>query len=350
MHEEAGQRDHQRRGGVVRAAVGMGGDVLGQDLAPLAHAGLDGQVHGVALAGHLKDLVPIVDELDGPVELAGEPARAEVLGEHVELLAEAAAHLGLDDPHLVLGHAHGGGQVALQEVGDLGGGPDGEVAVQGDRTGPGPRAVPWAHGSRPGSRRSPRRRTPRRRSPASTSPNSLWIATLMLFGCRSWMTGAPSLIASSGSKTAGSSSYSTRTRRAASSAVSWSTATTAGHFVADVAHLVFGESVLVLGLGHDAVHLVGDVGAGQNALHAGQGERRRGVDVQTIRPCEIGERTMRPESIPGRVRSSVNRAWPAHLGGGVVHGHTPPDDVHHLHDAPPAVIATVASTAARILT
>ena len=123
----------------------------------------------------------------------------------------------------------------------------------------------------------------------------------------------------------------------------------AGHLVADITHLRLGQRVLVLGLGHDAVHPVGDVVAGQDALDAGQRESRRGVDVEHD-AVRDGRAHHAPPEHPGQGQVVGEQGLPAHLGGGVVHGHAPPDDVHHLHDTPPAVIATVASTAARILT
>ena len=62
---------------------------------------------------------------------------------------------------------------------------------------------------------------------ASTSPRSTSMVRAMLFSFSSWISGAPSCMASAASKTAGNSSQSTSMNSSASSAVSRSTAATA---------------------------------------------------------------------------------------------------------------------------
>ena len=56
---------------------------------------------------------------------------SDLLGVHVELAAEPAAHRRGDDPHLVLWRAGRGRDHELQDVGDLRGGPDGDLAALG---------------------------------------------------------------------------------------------------------------------------------------------------------------------------------------------------------------------------
>ena len=81
-------------------------------------------------------------------ELAGEGDAEQLLGVDVELGAEAAADRRGDDAELVLGDAERERQHDLQDVRDLRGGVEGEVAAEGLGHRRARRAAPWPSGMR----------------------------------------------------------------------------------------------------------------------------------------------------------------------------------------------------------
>ena len=102
VHERAEQRDARRDQHQVGAHVGQQVDVqaaqpavpVGGDPDPLPL--VPAVVHGqVALAARL-------GPLDRPAELAGDQHREHLFGGDLELGAEAAAHVGRDDPDVLL--------------------------------------------------------------------------------------------------------------------------------------------------------------------------------------------------------------------------------------------------------
>ena len=99
-------------------AVGVGGQLDVLDLP----AALDGGVGVLAAA-----LGPPRRHL----ELPGDGEGDELLGVDVELRAEPAADRRGDHPELVLGHAGGGREHHLEDVGDLGGRLHGDLAAVG---------------------------------------------------------------------------------------------------------------------------------------------------------------------------------------------------------------------------
>ena len=66
---------------------------------------------------------------DGQAELVGQGDGQHLVGVDVELCAEAAAHRGSDDPELALGDAGGGGDHHLEDVRDLGGAVERDLAA-----------------------------------------------------------------------------------------------------------------------------------------------------------------------------------------------------------------------------
>ena len=119
-------------------AVGVGGQLHVLDLA----AALDGGDRVLRAA-----LVPAGGDAEAPGHGHGD----QLLRVDVELGPEATTHRRGDDPQLVLGHAAGGGDHHLEDVGDLGRRVDGEVAAvhAGDRGNPprleGPGDEPLLH-------------------------------------------------------------------------------------------------------------------------------------------------------------------------------------------------------------
>jgi hypothetical protein len=129
VEEGAEQRDARRHQLEVGAHVGREVGPHGGDVAL-----------GVGRQLHVLDLAPALDGGDGVLAAplgpagglapaAGHRHRDELLGVDVELGAEAPAHRRRHDPQLVLGHAGGGGEHHLEDVGDLGGRVDGHVAA-----------------------------------------------------------------------------------------------------------------------------------------------------------------------------------------------------------------------------
>ena len=94
-----------------------------------------GQLHVLDLAAALDGGVGVLAAALGPPgrhpELPGHRQGDELLGVDVELRAEAAADRRGDHPQLVLGHAGGGGQHHLEDVGDLRGRPHRVLAAVG---------------------------------------------------------------------------------------------------------------------------------------------------------------------------------------------------------------------------
>ena len=59
------------------------------------------------------------------------------------------------------------------------------------------------------------------------------------------------------------------------------------HCVADVPYLVTSQRVLILPLGNDAVHPIGDVAAGDDALNTGKGKRPANIHLKN---AAVGDR------------------------------------------------------------
>ena len=71
-----------------------------------------------------KYLFPLIDELDRFPKLHGKPGGAEILGEHIYLLAETSAHFGFDNPNLAFRYLKRIGQISSKEKRDLSGRPE----------------------------------------------------------------------------------------------------------------------------------------------------------------------------------------------------------------------------------
>ena len=76
-------------------------------------------------------LVPVLDPLDRAPRPHGQPGHEEVLGVELAAGAEAAADVGLDEPHRVLGEVEEAGQQGAVEVLDLGRAPYRQPAAVG---------------------------------------------------------------------------------------------------------------------------------------------------------------------------------------------------------------------------
>ena len=117
-----------------------------------------------------------------------------------------------------------------------------------------------------------------------------------------WRIGASASSALS-SVTSGRSSYSTSTRRAASSAASLRLGGDGGDAVADHAHAVAGQRRPVQQSSAQA-H-VADVGAGQHRVHAGHLRARPPTSTETMRACGATLRVYASHSMPGMCTSAV---------------------------------------------
>ena len=118
---------HPHRGDL---AVLVGGQLDVLHLAPAVDAGL-----GVLGAG--------LRPPDGLLQLAGQRQAEHLFGVDVELRPEPAAHRRGHHPDLGLGDPEGEGEEHPEDVGDLGGGVEGEVAAERGRHGDRP---PGLHG------------------------------------------------------------------------------------------------------------------------------------------------------------------------------------------------------------
>ena len=118
---------------------------------------------------------------------------------------------------------------------------------------------------------------------------------------RSWISGAPSRMAASGSNTAGSSSYSTSMRPIASSAVSSSTAATAA--TASPTWRAFswaknGQSLMIAAL------CVYGASRPVTTARTPMSRSARDVSMLTIRACGRGLRRILACNMPGNFRST----------------------------------------------
>ncbi|MDT4839887.1 hypothetical protein FQZ97_736910 [compost metagenome] len=98
-------RHRGREGRQVGTQVGVGVHAHGQELAVLVHRHF-GVAHVVAAVRIGQEALRALRRpLDVAVELLGRPGQADVFGVQKDLGAEAAAHVGRDHAHLVLGQA-----------------------------------------------------------------------------------------------------------------------------------------------------------------------------------------------------------------------------------------------------
>jgi hypothetical protein len=105
--QQRGVEDGRHRGGEGRqvgAQVGVGVHAHGEELAVLVHRHL-GVAHVVAAVRVGQEALAALAVHLMAVELLGRPGQAHVLGVQEDLGAEAAAHVGRDHAHLVLGQA-----------------------------------------------------------------------------------------------------------------------------------------------------------------------------------------------------------------------------------------------------
>ena len=133
-HERAQRRDQRRQQHHVRAEVRDDLDVQAGERAVLLGADLDvgDLVAAVVRDGHV--LRARLDPLHRPAQLPRRPGEQDLLAVDLQLGAEAAADVGGDHAHAVLGHPELQREEELEEVRHLRGARDGELAgaVVGD--------------------------------------------------------------------------------------------------------------------------------------------------------------------------------------------------------------------------
>ncbi len=91
--------------------------------------GLHPHEHGVAPAVHVEDLLAGEGDLHRPAGELGKLAGGDLVGEGVELAAEATAHRRRHHADMGLGHVEDLAQQPVHVVRGLGGGPERELAV-----------------------------------------------------------------------------------------------------------------------------------------------------------------------------------------------------------------------------
>jgi hypothetical protein len=126
-------RDARPAQGCVGAHVGLELDPHAEQLALLGGGHLHVLDDAAALDGGQVAFGAGLCPLDRLAELAGQGDGGELLGVDLQLGAEAAPDLGGDHPELGLGDPEAQGQEEPHKVGDLGGRPDGELALGGHR-------------------------------------------------------------------------------------------------------------------------------------------------------------------------------------------------------------------------
>ena len=115
----------------VRTHVGEQVDPHAEDLAVVGDGELDLLQLVAAVVGDLRVLAARLDPLHRPAELERDDLhREDLLAVELQLGAEAAADVGRDDPDLVLRDAGRQRQQHPHDVRDLGGRPQGELAVR----------------------------------------------------------------------------------------------------------------------------------------------------------------------------------------------------------------------------
>jgi hypothetical protein len=118
-----------REGREIRAQIGGGLHAEAQELAVAGqrHLGIGDVIPPVSVG--LERLAAARRPADGPLDLPGRPGADRLLVVEEDLGAEPAAHVGGNDPHLVLGDAqHEGGHEQAVHVWVLRGYPESEVA------------------------------------------------------------------------------------------------------------------------------------------------------------------------------------------------------------------------------
>src|SRR5690242_15977121 len=131
QHERGELRDEGREQLVVGAHVSQDSGAEAKDGAVLLQRQFQ-VVDGVATVDrHQQTFAASFGPLNGPAEPDGEPGDDAVFGVHVELAAKAAAHFGGDHAHRSFRQPDHERHLGLEQVGDLGGSPDGEAVLAG---------------------------------------------------------------------------------------------------------------------------------------------------------------------------------------------------------------------------
>ena len=241
--------------------------------------GLDRDVHGVPLPGGDENFFPVVDEFNGFTGLPGEPGRAEILGEHVDLLAETAPHLGLDHPDLAFGDHQSEGQVPAQEKGDLGGGIEDNFPFERIVLGNGGVRFQGGMIDRLGIE-------PVFKNEVAFLKGLFHISEFLADGKRGVMGDPvvderrPFLNRLQGVEHGGEFLIVHPDQLQGLFGNLRVHGADGGHVIADIAHLIPGQGMLVMGLGDDAVDAVRNIFSGHHPFHAGQFLGPGGVDVE----------------------------------------------------------------------
>ncbi|SCD60345.1 hypothetical protein GA0115245_11005 [Streptomyces sp. di188] len=133
VHERA--EDRHARGDQHQVGAHVGEQVHLQAAQPAVAVGGDLDVldHAAPVVGGQVALGAGLGPLHGPAEAPRDRQRDRLLAVHLELGAEAAAHVGRDDPQLVLGYPGHHGEHHPQDVRDLRGRVHGVLAGRGER-------------------------------------------------------------------------------------------------------------------------------------------------------------------------------------------------------------------------
>ena len=128
--DDAGVEGRGHPVGAVGAAVEPGLDVAAGDVALPGEPGLEPHQHRMPAAVDVEHLLAGEGDLHGPPGDLGELAGGDLVGEGVELAAEAAAHRRRDHPDVRGGHVEDLGEEPVDVVRRLGGRPERELAVR----------------------------------------------------------------------------------------------------------------------------------------------------------------------------------------------------------------------------
>ncbi|VTR70877.1 hypothetical protein DESC_870033 [Desulfosarcina cetonica] len=126
--EVSGQETGRGAHGVVGAAIKIDVQILGHDRAVFFEADLGPDGHGMAPAAGHQLLFTGEGEFHRATGFLGHERRADFPGAQFHFAAKPATHSGLDDPDVIFSQIQRRGQQALNDIRRLGGGPDGDAA------------------------------------------------------------------------------------------------------------------------------------------------------------------------------------------------------------------------------
>ena len=262
----------------------------------------------MAAAVAVEHLLARQADLHRPVEQHRRLGDDDLVVERIALAAEAAAVRRRDHADVRRRHLERLRERAVHVVRRLRARPEHQLAVGILQRRP-PRAARSAGACCPRRRTCPRRRGRRRRAPRrrrrTAATTSLWMLPSSPY---SWMRGSGCARLSSGDANVRSGSYSTSIRSSAVVGGGLVARDHRGDRIADEAHLVAAERVLVLADRQDAVR--DREAPGRSAPDGRPAAPARAVSMRTMRACGCGERSSWQCSMRGsmsRRRSASGR-------------------------------------------